>query len=43
MDMDSTSELAERLHRAGFEDVRTRTVRGWQHDIIHTVHARRPG
>jgi ubiquinone/menaquinone biosynthesis C-methylase UbiE len=42
MDMDSTSELAERLHRAGFEDVRTRTVRGWQHDIIHTVHARRP-
>jgi ubiquinone/menaquinone biosynthesis C-methylase UbiE len=42
MDMDSTSALAQRLQRAGFEDVRTRTVRGWQHDIIHTVHARRP-
>jgi hypothetical protein len=31
-----------RLRRAGFEDVRTRTVRGWQRHIIHTVHGRRP-
>lgn len=42
MDMDSTAELMARLERAGFEDVRTRTVRGWQRNIIHTVHARRP-
>jgi ubiquinone/menaquinone biosynthesis C-methylase UbiE len=42
MDMDTTIELAERLQRAGFEDVHTRTVRRWQHDIIHTIHARRP-
>ena len=42
MDMDSTAQLMARLQRAGFEDVRTQTVRGWQHNIIHTVHARRP-
>lgn len=42
MDMDSTDQLMARLQRAGFEDVRGRTVRGWQRNIIHTVHARRP-
>ena len=36
------AELMDRLLRAGFEDVRTRSVRGWQHGIIHTFHARRP-
>jgi ubiquinone/menaquinone biosynthesis C-methylase UbiE len=42
MEMDSTDRLMGRLQRAGFEDVRSRTVRGWQRNIIHTVHARRP-
>lgn len=42
MDMDSVEELMSRLRRAGFEDVRSRTVRGWQRNIIHTVHGRRP-
>jgi ubiquinone/menaquinone biosynthesis C-methylase UbiE len=42
LDMDSTAELKARLQRAGFADVRSRTVRGWQRDIIHTFHARRP-
>ena len=42
MDMDSTAELMDRLVWAGFEDVRTRSVRGWQRGIIHTFHARRP-
>lgn len=42
LDMDSTDELMARLRRADFEDVWSRTVRGWQRNIIHTVHARRP-
>ena len=42
LDFDSTSGLMDRLVRAGFEDVRTRSVRGWQKGIIHTFHARRP-
>ncbi len=41
LDFDSTGQLMDRLQRAGFEDVRTRTVRGWQRGIIHTFHARR--
>ena len=42
MDMDSVDEVMARMVRAGFTDVRTRSVRGWQHGIIHTFHARRP-
>lgn len=42
LDMDSVEELTGRLRRAGFEDVRSRTVRGWQRNIIHTVHGSRP-
>jgi ubiquinone/menaquinone biosynthesis C-methylase UbiE len=42
MEMDSTDRLMARLQQAGFDDVRSRTVRGWQRNIIHTVHARRP-
>jgi len=42
LDFDSTSGLMDRLLRAGFEDVRTRSVRGWQRGIVHTFHARRP-
>lgn len=43
MQMDSIEELSARLGRSGFVDVQTRTVRGWQRHIIHTVRARREG
>lgn len=42
MDMDSVEELERRLRAAGFEDVRSSTIGGWQRGIIHTFHARRP-
>jgi len=42
LDFDSTTRLMDRLVLAGFEEVRTRSVRGWQRGIIHTFHARRP-
>lgn len=42
LDFDSTSTLMDRLLRAGFEDVRTRSVHGWARGIVHTFHARRP-
>jgi uncharacterized protein (TIGR00730 family) len=35
-------ETVQRMVDAGFEDVRTRSVRGWQNGIIHTFHGRRP-
>ena len=35
--------VLQRMLDAGFEDVRTRSVRGWQRGIIHTFHARKPG
>lgn len=39
---DSRGAFAARLVQAGFTDVRTRTVRGWQHGILHIVVARKP-
>lgn len=42
MDMDSVETVMQRMLDAGFEDVRTRSVRGWQRGIIHTFHARKP-
>jgi ubiquinone/menaquinone biosynthesis C-methylase UbiE len=42
MDMDSVEQLEGRLRAAGFEDVRSHTIGGWQRGIIHTFHARRP-
>ena len=42
MDMDSVEQVMQRMVDAGFEDVRTRSVRGWQRGIIHTFHGRRP-
>ncbi|MEP6629054.1 MAG: class I SAM-dependent methyltransferase [Lapillicoccus sp.] len=43
MDMDTVETVMQRMLDAGFEDVRTRSVRGWQRGIIHTFHARKPG
>ena len=42
MDMDSVELVMQRMVDAGFTDVRTRSVRGWQRGIIHTFHGRRP-
>lgn len=38
----SMDEVAQTFLRAGFENVRTRTVPGWQHGILHTLTAARP-
>jgi ubiquinone/menaquinone biosynthesis C-methylase UbiE len=37
LDMDSTAQLEDRFRRAGFEQVSTRAVPGWQRGIVHTV------
>lgn len=38
-DFATMPELAERLHAAGFTDVASRTVDGWQRDILHLIRA----
>lgn len=40
--MDSTAELEQRLRRAGFEQVRTVPVGGWQRGQVHRVVGRAP-
>ena len=42
MEMDSVPALRTRLRDAGFEQVHSRTIGGWQRGIIHTFHGRRP-
>ena len=42
MDMDSVPALRARLREAGFEQVRSSTIGGWQRGIIHTFHGQRP-
>ncbi|MDQ6715919.1 MAG: class I SAM-dependent methyltransferase [Actinomycetota bacterium] len=42
MEMDPVETVMERMLAAGFEQVRTRSVPGWQRGILHTFHARRP-
>jgi ubiquinone/menaquinone biosynthesis C-methylase UbiE len=42
MDMDSVEIVMQRMLDAGFVDVRTRSVGGWQNGITHTFHGRRP-
>lgn len=42
LDFDSPEALADRIRRAGFAGVRTRTARGWQRGIVHTVRAQAP-
>ena len=39
---DSVQTFVDRLYGAGFVDVEVRTVRGWQHDILHTFRALKP-
>ncbi len=42
MDFDATEVFMARMQRAGFVDVRVRTVPGWQRGILHTFAARKP-
>ncbi len=39
---DGVRSVAERMGRAGFIDIRTQTVTGWQTHIVHTFLGRRP-
>ncbi|NLE98429.1 MAG: class I SAM-dependent methyltransferase, partial [Propionibacterium sp.] len=41
-DFDATATFMDRLAAAGFADVATRTVGGWQRGILHTFVARKP-
>lgn len=41
-DFDSTADFMARMADAGFTDVATRTVPGWQRGILHTFVGRRP-
>ncbi|WP_340556412.1 class I SAM-dependent methyltransferase [Streptomyces sp. GSL17-111] len=43
LDFDTVPRLVARLYAAGYEQVRAAPVLGWQHGIVHTVLARRPG
>lgn len=36
LDFDSATEFSARLRRAGFMNVRTKTMTGWQRGIVHT-------
>lgn len=42
LDFDGVPELEARLRRAGFADVKTLPMDGWQRGIAHTVVGRRP-
>lgn len=42
LEFDTMPAFQARLRRAGFTDVQSRTVGGWQKDILHIVRARRP-
>jgi ubiquinone/menaquinone biosynthesis C-methylase UbiE len=39
LDFDGVTAFAERVRRAGFTGVRTRTMSGWQRGIVHTFRA----
>ena len=43
LDFDGVTAFEERLHRAGFSDIRTEPMDGWQRGIVHSFLARRPG
>ncbi|MBA2323126.1 MAG: class I SAM-dependent methyltransferase [Pseudonocardiales bacterium] len=41
-DFDGVAAFERRLGRAGFEDLRTHTMPGWQRHVVHTFLGRRP-
>jgi ubiquinone/menaquinone biosynthesis C-methylase UbiE len=42
LEFDTAEEIMQRMLRAGFTDVRTRPVPGWQRLMVRTFHGRRP-
>jgi ubiquinone/menaquinone biosynthesis C-methylase UbiE len=42
LDFDGVRGFAERMAAAGFDDIRTQTMEGWQTHILHTFLGRRP-
>ena len=42
MAFDSVPELEQRLRNAGFVDVHTEPMDGWQRGVVHSFCARRP-
>ncbi|MBF4160275.1 class I SAM-dependent methyltransferase [Nocardioides acrostichi] len=42
LDFDGVRGFGRRLGEAGFADVESRTVPGWQHGVVHAWRARRP-
>ena len=42
LEFDSVRQLEDRLGRAGFTDVRTQSMDGWQRGIVHSFLARSP-
>jgi ubiquinone/menaquinone biosynthesis C-methylase UbiE len=42
MEFDTPTDFMEQLHTAGFVDIATRSVPGWQHGILHLYMARKP-
>jgi ubiquinone/menaquinone biosynthesis C-methylase UbiE len=43
LDFDGVSAFEARLHRAGYVDIATHPMTGWQRGIVHSFLARRPG
>lgn len=43
LEFDGVAEFERRLARAGFRDISTQPMGGWQRGIVHTFLARRPG
>jgi hypothetical protein len=43
LDFDGVTAVEERLRRAGFDEVRTETMDGWQRGVVHSFLARRAG
>lgn len=43
LDFDGVAAFEERLWKAGFREVRTEPMDGWQRGIVHSFLARRPG
>lgn len=42
VEFDGVRAFAERMRAAGFEDIRTQTMDGWQTHVVHTFLGRRP-
>lgn len=43
LDFDSVAELEDRMRRAGFREVHSEPMDGWQRGVVHSFLGRRPG